>query len=196
MSKLPDVIPLRTTKPQPRPAPETPAAEALGLLTACHERIRRFADAAVLIATMPGISGAEISDAAKAIHRYFSIALPLHIQDEDVSLQRRLEPHTNRTMREALTRITHEHVTIEQSLQQLLPLWTLVIGEPYRVRELDLRKPSEALRAAFEAHLLLEEQQIFPAILQLSEDSAVRIVSEMRARRSPTTHRATDPLSE
>lgn len=190
------MIPLRTTKPRPRPAPETPASEALALLIACHERIRRFADAAVLIVTMPGVSSAEVSEAARAIHRYFSIALPLHIQDEDVSLQRRLEPHANRSMREALTRITHEHITIDGALQQLLPLWSLVINEPYRARELDLRKPSEALRASFESHLQLEEQHIFPAILQLKEDSAVRIVSEMRARRSPTTHRATDALSD
>ncbi len=188
------MIPLRTTRPRTRPVPDTPAHEALGLLTACHERIRRFSDAAILIVSMPGVSSAEIAEAAKAIHRYFSIALPLHIQDEDVSLQRRLEPHMTKAMRSALTRMTDEHTTIDSALQQLLPLWQQVIAEPWRARELELRKPSESLRAAFESHLQLEEQQIFPAILRLSEDSAVRIVSEMRARRSPSTRLATDPL--
>ena len=87
------------------------AADAVGLLLDCHERIRAFTAMASRLAA-PGDPGPDaIRDAAARVHRYFAEALPLHAQDEEESLAPRLrgrDPDLDRGARPAPDPTRHE----------------------------------------------------------------------------------------
>src|SRR5688500_10721731 len=77
------VIPLRPKGPV-RP-------ELIELLAACHERMRRFVRVAQSVAdASPTVPATEVADAAASVHRYFTVAFPLHGIDEEASLIPRL----------------------------------------------------------------------------------------------------------
>ena len=62
-----------------------PAApgDAVDLLLECHQRIRAFLDLADRLGP-PGPDPAQaVADAAARVHRYFTLALPLHARDEE-----------------------------------------------------------------------------------------------------------------
>ena len=57
--------------------------DAVGLLVACHARIRSFTATALRLSQAVGAEPSEVADVAGAVHRYFTVALPLHVEDED-----------------------------------------------------------------------------------------------------------------
>lgn len=164
-----------------RPAPDGIASRLL----ACHERIRRFSALGVKIADSPDAAADELAAAADAVNRYFTIALPLHVADEDESLRPRLlaggaEDHVAR----ALETVTREHFAIEGLIAELTPLWAAAAakraGPTELARDLVAAKDLESLLAE---HLSLEEQTVFPALAHLETGRAALIVAEMKARR-------------
>src|SRR4051812_30710357 len=67
-----------------------PAGEPLlAALLDCHSRIRRFSTLAIRLAEADAPPN-EIAETAAAVHRYFTVALPLHAADEDLSIAPRL----------------------------------------------------------------------------------------------------------
>lgn len=155
-----------------------------GLLRGCHRRIRHFAALATRLAESPDARPEEIADAAASIHRYFTIALPLHHEDEESSIRPRL-PQTPELAR-ALTTMHEQHDELETRLSKLVPVWDRLAREPATVRDLatELRDATAGFEAACEVHLQLEEAEIIPAVdaLPATERDAIR--AEMRERRA------------
>lgn len=169
-----------------RPLPEQPA-DAVDLLLACHQRIRSFTATALRLPHAHGAPAAEIAEAAVALRRYFTVALPAHAADEDLSLRPRLlEAGAPAELRDALTAIAAQHEAIDAVIAELAGDWRRLADAPSRLKELSsvLGDHAARLDALFGPHLALEEQEIFPAARRaLSSDAQRQIVDEMRARR-------------
>src|SRR5512135_2411098 len=71
-------------------APNAQSTTPSEMLLACHQRIRHFSGVAVKLAHAHGVAENEIVQAAAGLHRYFTVALPLHEADENLSLHPRL----------------------------------------------------------------------------------------------------------
>ena len=65
-------------------------ADAVALLLECHGRIRAFLAMARRLGEASDESAEAVSDAAIQVHRYFTLALPLHARDEEESSLPRL----------------------------------------------------------------------------------------------------------
>src|SRR5262245_4414109 len=63
----------------------------VGLRLACHGRIRSFLAMAVTIGERFDVPENEVAESAARVRRYFSQALPLHVEDEEESVLPRLE---------------------------------------------------------------------------------------------------------
>ena len=176
---------LNQIKTQPKAAAHQSAAE---LLLACHDRIRHFSGVAVKLAHGHGATEPEIASAADSLYRYFSVALPLHEADENLSLH----PRLRRAVPEgelagpAADAMLDQHMAIDELVERLIPLWLLLKSAPGRLPELsaEMCSLSKRLNELFDAHLKLEEDTIFPVLSRyLSEAELGEIVDEMQARR-------------
>lgn len=140
------------------------------LLLACHDNIRHFAGGIVTIEALP-TDDPRIPDAAARILRYFREGLPLHVRDEEESILPRL-----RTPVASLAEMCAEHRAHEPLLAAMLPQLEAASRGPSPIQG------GAALLAAFEAHLRLEETEIFPWLEEIDDPEAV--VREIRARRA------------
>jgi hemerythrin-like domain-containing protein len=129
------------------------------------------------------------------------VALPLHEADENVSLHPRLirvlghEKSATDSIETALLRklggpaadaMVEQHESIDQLVERLVPLCTILRSQPAKLDELsqELHEISAALQEIFTAHLALEEKTVFPAMERfLSVDELAEIRREMRERR-------------
>ncbi len=64
--------------------------DVAGHLEICHARIRCFSRLAVELGRVPEASHEVVANSAVALVHYFGRALPLHIEDEDLSIAPRL----------------------------------------------------------------------------------------------------------
>jgi len=170
-----------------RTVPTEASSDAIGLLLECHERIRRFSRLAVRIATDPAPEK-DVKDAAFAVHRYFHKALPLHIQDEDLSLRPMLTAAGTAQVAQALDRMHGEHGPIDAQVEALMPMWRRLMEDPAALDELRpaMTPLAQALEEAMLAHLAHEEEVIFPAARQfLDADRLNDLAGQMRDRRRP-----------
>lgn len=153
------------------------------LLLACHGRIRSFTSLAARLASDEAAADADIAEAARRVHRYHAVALPLHQADEELSIAPRLE---GGSLSGPLAAMKKEHLELDLVLAGLLPLWEQLGAEPGRRGELSPRMSQEVARmqALWTRHLAAEEELIFPALGRLPD--LARIVEEMRARRVPS----------
>ena len=155
----------------------TPQA-ARGLLLDCHERIRKFSGIALRLSGGEDHPANEVREAAAAVHRYFTVALPLHEADEEQTLTPRLSG-------DALLTMAREHREAEALLrEELVPRWVRLMDAPTdRALRLATADPARRLSALMERHLALEEQTIFPGIDALPADVQAAMLAEMRGRR-------------
>ncbi|HWR36231.1 MAG TPA: hemerythrin domain-containing protein [Clostridia bacterium] len=164
------------------------APDTIELLLGCHQRIRHFSGVGVRLANAQGVAAPEIVQAAEGLIRYFSIALPLHAQDEDESIHPRLLRFLpeGELARPASDTMVEQHQEIDRILEALLPLWTILQAAPARLYELapELRGLSARLDDLFRDHLEMEEQTIFPAMRAYVPATELEaIAQEMKARR-------------
>jgi len=168
-----------------RPANQ-PAEDAVDLLIGCHQRIRHFTAIAVKLAHAQGARPEEIRQAAAGAWRYYSVSLPLHEADEEDTLRPRLDAVADERVRHALLAMHHQHQAIDELIERLLPLLTLVDGNPGILLEVggEMCSLTKALDEIFGAHLRLEEEVIFPAIREtLPERARAAMLAEMQGRR-------------
>lgn len=169
------------------PASAQPKSEdAVDLLTGCHQRIRHFTAVAVKLAHAHGASPEDIRQAADAVHRYYSVSLPLHEADEDQTLHPRLSPAADEMVRHALLAMGDQHQAIDELIERLLPLLVLVKNDPDLLAEAggEMCAITKALDEIFRAHLQMEEEVIFPAIRSLlPESDRAEMLREMQERR-------------
>lgn len=172
--------------------------DAIDLLYACHERIRRFSAMAQRLATAVDASPAEIADAATRVHRYFGTALPLHAEDEDASLRPRVQHVSDRRLRDAVEEMFTEHVSIHGVLADLVPRWAELMQHPERLAFTSsvLAERTNTFDAGMRAHLELEESEIFPELRKvLSPEALTEIAREMRQRRNVGSTPGLPPLA-
>jgi hemerythrin-like domain-containing protein len=175
-----------------RPVGDSPAA----LLVDCHARIRRHVEIGRLLGATqaPEPEPGQIVEPAAACVRYFTVALPLHAADEELSLRPRLEAAgADAALARALATMAREHGPIDATIAELVPLWEGLTVEPGRRPELRAALDAGAARLAdlFAAHLAAEESDIFPMIaLRLDPEEQAVLVAEMRARRRAAGARA------
>jgi iron-sulfur cluster repair protein YtfE (RIC family) len=184
----------------PAPREETVQDALLG----CHMRIRHFTEMACKLAHAHSADPEQIQRAAAEVHRYFTVALPLHEADENISLHPRLSKalggelridDTSSSPETALLRklggpaadaMVEQHESIDQLVERLVPLCTILRSQPGKLEELspELHEISAALSEIFTAHLELEEKTVFPAMERfLSANELDDIRREMRERR-------------
>ncbi len=156
-------------------------------LLACHQRIRQFSATARKLGDA-AVSPADAAEACRAVHRYFTVAMPLHHEDEERSLLPRLaaakpSPELSR----ALEAMRVEHAAIDRAVEEAVALWDEVLADEsaWIAARSRLVATGARLEELFAAHLLLEETFVFPALdTLLSPEDREAIVSEIRARRA------------
>ncbi len=168
-------------------APARKEESAVDLLLACHQRIRHFVSVARKIAEAEYIPCDQICDAAADVHRYFTVAFPLHEADETLSVEPRLKYETGTELARAAEDMLHQHTEINRLLRQLLPLWDALCREPEELSAFAdrLRMLSLEFERLWLSHLELEERSVIPAIDRLAAEQRQEIVKEMHERRRP-----------
>jgi iron-sulfur cluster repair protein YtfE (RIC family) len=168
-------------------APKTAAAQdAVDALSDCHARIREFTALAARLASAERASAAEVRDAAEKVHRYFSVALPLHAEDEERSVAPRLAGKDPRVDRE-IAEMVREHGEHGDAVGRVLAACAALRDRPEALPEVApaLGAAAEDLRRHFEAHLAREEEVVFPALrAHISAAELQELQAEMRARRA------------
>lgn len=160
--------------------------DAVDLLTGCHARIRHFTGVAVKLAHAQSASTDEVRQAAEAVHRYYSVSLPLHEADEEQTLHPKLAATAEERMHHALLAMTDQHQVIDELLERLLPLLVMVKSNPETLGEAggEMCAITKALDEVFRGHLQMEEEIIFPAIRSvLPAEVQADILREMQQRR-------------
>lgn len=164
--------------------PATEAADLFDAFVACHQRIRDFLTLARRIAQQLHASAPEVIDAAQRVERYFSLAFPLHVADEELSLAPRLRQKTAELDR-ALRAMHEQHGGHRAPLELMLSTMKEVRSDPANVllrRRLGVLVSE--LESELEAHLQLEESVLFPAARRwLSSEEQREILKELRERR-------------
>lgn len=163
-----------------------PIPQAAALLLECHGRIRAFLATARRIAEAEAPPPGELAEAAHAVHRYFTEALPLHAEDEEASLLPRLRGR-EAALDEALAVMMAEHQEHRARVAELTGACASLAAAPalHPLLAPGLLGAVAWLERHFEAHLAAEEASVFPAMaryLDAAEDDA--FVAELRARRT------------
>jgi len=156
--------------------------DPLGMLEACHGRIRRqIATLGRLQRHLPEHGcDADARAAARAILRYFDLAAPNHHADEEHSVFPRVVAHSE-DARGVVARLLLEHETLAGHWRHLRPLLAAIAaGER---ANLDARTVHD-IDAAYAAHIALEEDELIPlARVVLTRDEIAAIGREMAERR-------------
>lgn len=164
-----------------------PEQDAVDLLLACHDRIRNFTGIALRLADAEGAGADAISNAAEAVHRYYSIALPLHEADENESVYPRLERRlTEAGERASLRSMVDQHGPIDAVVARLIPVWSDIKDHPEKLagHVTSMRADAQQLQDLWTEHLALEEKIVFPLIRdRLTPEDLRDIHLEMKQRR-------------
>lgn len=180
---------MRFTRILDKSAEATAAVQTpLEMLLGCHARIRHFTQLGRTLADAESVPPKEIAEAAAAVFRYFSLALPLHQADEDKSLFPRIQGALpdGGLIREAAETMVEQHRAIDELVAELLSTCSALERNPERLPNLArrLEQVTCALEQIFAAHLRLEETVIFPAFDELfSAAQMEEILHEMNERR-------------
>lgn len=158
--------------------------ELVDLLLACHGRIRTFVEMAAAIGERTDVPDDEVVDGSARIARYFAEALPLHEEDEEVSVLPRLHGRSFE-LDVALERMAEEHDRHAAVIRQLRTLCASLGTSPRdATTRAALAHTARLLAVAILPHLEAEERVVFPAIRTLlTIDEQRAIVAELRARR-------------
>lgn len=159
--------------------PSTP----LQLLMACHERIDRYLGGLAALADASDLSTSEAVITARDVARYLRLGLPLHGEDEDLSLAPRLRAALDdAALEQALDQLVFEHAAMMEGMPRLLALLDAVVARQ-EVDRSALRERQGWLDALLRGHVAFEEAEVFPVIDVLGRAEQEAIVREIRARR-------------
>lgn len=162
--------------------------DVVDLLLACHERIRRFTRLARTIGERDDVPAEEVQAACDQVERYFTVAYPLHMEDEEQTLLPRLRAQAPE-LGPVLQTVSTQHAEHDQALSALLAALASVRENPAdAIRRRALAAAATTLWGEFAEHLAMEEAIIFPAIRRhLGDEAKGTLMEQLRARRSPAT---------
>jgi iron-sulfur cluster repair protein YtfE (RIC family) len=151
----------------------------------CHARIRFFTGLALAVGERVDASNEDIIDGCERVERYFTVAFPRHIRDEEDSVLPRLKGRSPE-LDFALAKMAGEHGAHVSGLEELQKYCREVRARPTDdAARAALARVARHLSAEFEPHLKNEEELIFPAIRKfLSAEEQSEMVAELRARRA------------
>ncbi len=161
-------------------------ADAVDLLLECHGRIRAFLAMARRLGEATGESAQAVSDAAVQVHRYFTLALPLHARDEEESILPRLRGR-DPLVDLQLDVMVQEHQEHREPLGRLVDACAEIGADPGRHPRLagSVLRATTELDRHFLHHLAREEEVIFPAVRRLLDAATdAGVVKEFRLRRT------------
>lgn len=153
------------------------------LLSECHGRIRAFLRLAANLA-ISAASAEEATATAQQVVRYFTIAFPQHLADEDELLGPALRGR-DAALDSALASMHADHADHARLVARLVELCTAIAHDRRQLaaRARDLAAAAAALQSVLEPHLALEEREVFPALRALPAPILDEIEAAMRARR-------------
>jgi hypothetical protein len=155
------------------------------LLAACHRRIRQHIVLARRLILQGATSPAqELRETAGQVRRYFTIALPLHIADEDLSIAPRIR-ETSAELDAAVAQVASDHAEHQHMIDTLSALCGELEREPARLAAVEgqLAGVLDVLAPELARHLELEERIVFPAVRELPASVRSDLLVEVRARR-------------
>ncbi|MCB9617044.1 MAG: hemerythrin domain-containing protein [Sandaracinus sp.] len=163
------------------PSDELGPGDVTGLLHACHTKIRASLAEARLLAKAKEWDERHRAS-ARAVHDYFAIAFPLHVEDEDERIGPELLEHFGVEKGPLLFELHDEHARTDELRLLLLSDWARWCHEP----GLASRGHQHVLKRfarSTEVHLFREEAVLFPLIDALPEPTRVTIARAMRSAR-------------
>lgn len=174
----------------PLPGFSTPAVgfdQPLEMLHACHDRVKRSLDLLVRLCerVQAGRIDAAVHEAAADVVRYFDRAAPHHHEDEEQHIfPRVLTLAQDAAVRAAVLRLQGDHQAMERHWARLrTPLAALARGhaDAFGPEQLESARLFTSLYAS---HMQLEDNVVFPAVVGLLDDDALRAMgAEMASRR-------------
>jgi iron-sulfur cluster repair protein YtfE (RIC family) len=161
------------------------ASDLIDLLLECHQRIRSFVALAVEVGRRADLPDEEVRAACARCMRYFTLALPLHVRDEEESLLPRLRG-LDPSVEEALDAMHRQHDEHGPALRAFLAALQRVHDHPADLlARASLLDHARSLARTFEEHLDSEERVLFPALrARIPRETQDQILAELRARRS------------
>ena len=170
--------------------PDHDFGQPLGLLSDCHRRIEHFLE--VLAAIAERESGGPLTEARRdelsTALTYFATAAPRHTADEEESLFPRLRAVADAATAETLGRLERDHEEADRhhgAVDTIGRRW-LTAGSLDAGDVDELRAHLAALGAIYQAHIGVEDGELFPAAARLlTPDKIEAIGREMAARRRP-----------
>ena len=165
-------------------APAAGFDEPFELMGACHERLTRTLDLLARLGAHLADQGcdAQARDAARDVLRYFTIAAPLHHEDEE----RHVLPRLRAQGRSALAdRLQADHRVMTSSWAEIAPELAAIRDGTFDVRALTAARARWAAFAALhEDHIEAEEAEAYPVASAAMPEADLRdIGQEMAARR-------------
>lgn len=136
---------------------------------------------------MPDARAEDVSDSARRLRTYFTVGMPLHEADEEVSLAPRLLSSSNgENVAESLGLMSEQHGLLHVVLDELIPSWRRLESDPSVLESIASKLAGESRRLAvvLEVHLELEETTIFPWLEALPTSERDEMLAEIRARRT------------
>jgi hemerythrin-like domain-containing protein len=148
--------------------------------------MRQFTALAAELAARPSVPPEEVREVATRIHRYFTVALPLHEEDEERSLFPRLLARAQE-LGPQIAALREDHTAHAERVAALLAVCGGLQAAPERADVLReaLARAAQALAETWSVHLTREERDVFPAVRTvLSAEERAAIRQEMRDRRA------------
>jgi hemerythrin-like domain-containing protein len=160
------------------------SSDLLASLRACHSRIREHIALATRLATETGHPREEIRDVALQVKRYFTVAFPLHVEDEELTIAPRLA-RLGSEVGVALATVAGEHDAHRPMIEWMVSVMERIAAEPEHLARMQgvLGQTLSVLMPLLDVHLEIEERVVFPALLRLEASERADIVAAMRARR-------------
>ncbi|TCP08808.1 hemerythrin domain-containing protein [Caldimonas thermodepolymerans] len=170
------------------PGFSSPAAsfdQPFEMLAACHDRVRRSLRRLTLLVPHLQAHGndAPARQAAADVLRYFDLAAPHHHEDEERHVFPPLLACGPAAVQAAVRQLQQEHREMARAWAALRPgLQRLADGEADTLDEADAGRIQRFV-ALYEAHLRLEDEQVYPVARQQIDAAALPAIGAEMARR-------------
>lgn len=172
--------------------PQAGFDEPIALMMDCHRRVEHFLDVLLRVAQeAPAELPGEHRRALTTARHYFEQAAPHHTADEEASLFPRLRQSDDPQARAVLERVEaleadHRAAKAQhERIDALFDAW-LEAGDISQEARRELTDRLRQLRKLYEAHIHLEDDEVFPAALRLLDAAQLQAIGvEMAQRRKP-----------